>query len=79
MSTPRHDYLAVTGVRILAQCLAMLYAVGAGLTFWLFDMNREALKAVAVGAAIAWAVMPDKESLAAYLAFQRRRAGQDDE
>jgi hypothetical protein len=80
MTAPANKpYMAVVGVRLLAQCLAMLYAVGAGGVLYLFGLNREALRAFVVGAIIAWAVAPDKESRAAYLAFQRRRQGLPDE
>lgn len=80
MSAPeQHEHMALVGVRMLAQLLAMLYALLAGATLYAFGLNREALRAFAVGALIAWAVAPDKAARNAYLAFQRRRTGQPDE
>ena len=71
--------MAVVGLRLLLQLLAMLYAVLAGAALYLFGLHREALKAVAIGALIAWAVSPDKAARCSYYDFQRQRLGHPDQ
>lgn len=70
---------AVTGLRLLVQTLAMLYAVLAGAGLAMFGFAREAKTAFVIGCAIAYAVAPDKESRDTFIAFQRQRQGRDSE
>ncbi len=72
-----HNYMAVVGVRMLVQMLAMLYAVAGGGALWALGFEREAKSAFAIGCAVAWAVAPDKESRDAFVDFQTRRQGRD--
>ena len=74
-----HNHMAVVGLRLLVQLLAMLYAVLAGLTLYAFGLKREAFKAVAIGALVAWAVSPDKAARCSYYEFQRQRLGHPDQ
>lgn len=74
MSAPQqHSHMFAVGVRMLAQLAAMLYAVAYGGVLYALGSHEDAKSAFVIGLIVAWAVAPDKDDKAAYIAFQATR------